>query len=285
MQTCLTAAGCYLSPAPGSKGTKILVCCSPNADLPLKTELLDTSVNKVQNCSSSDAEQIITDAKLYADHFSQDELGVQFLDLRSSGSVLVEAKMQGILSESTFWSIVSLQEKESENFRSQSDIILDFQLENEEPANDIPSRVLYQEQIGYFMNRFLVKWNLNKKMSCNLFSAKDTDLSRVEKWNSCSSCVGRDLVVEVRALVEADWLYLAQLAKSQNKQLVGFASGVDCKTGRISCSNYVKQSAERSLLTLKSIPVAARRTLPVLVNSDGLVLSIPVCESSFYLPS
>nr|GME03084.1 tRNA(ile)-lysidine synthase, chloroplastic [Ipomoea batatas] len=278
-KTCLTAAGCYLSPAPGSKGTKMLVCCSPNADLPLKTELLDTSVNEVQNCYLSDVEQIITEAKLYADQFSQDGLGVQYLDLRPSDSLLVEAKRQGVISESTYWSIVSLQEKESENFRSQSDTILDFQFENEEPANDVTSRVLYEGKTGYFMNRFLVKWNLNKKMSCNLFSTKDTDLSGMENWNSCSSrVIGHDLLVEVRHMVDADWLYLAKLAESQNERLVPFPSGVDRKTGRISCSDYVKQSAERALLTLKSIPVAARRTLPVLVNSDGLLLSIPSIE-------
>ncbi|GKC20088.1 putative tRNA(Ile)-lysidine synthetase, partial [Tanacetum coccineum] len=33
-----TAAGCYLCPSPGSKGTKLLVCCSVNSALPMKME-------------------------------------------------------------------------------------------------------------------------------------------------------------------------------------------------------------------------------------------------------
>jgi hypothetical protein len=35
-------------------------------------------------------------------------------------------------------------------------------------------------------------------------------------------------------------------------------------------------SAQKALEVLKSIPVAARRSLPVLVNHQGLLLSIPV---------
>ncbi|CAH9064872.1 unnamed protein product [Cuscuta epithymum] len=258
-KTCLTAAGCYLSPVPGSKGTKLMVCCSPNDNLPLKTELLDTFTNNEQKCSPSDEEQIIAELKLYADQFYQDDTGLDILDLRTADSVLVEAKRKGILSDSTYKCIVSLQEKEGENFRSQSDIIRGFKLENEETVNYYPRRVLYQEHIGYFMNRFLVKWNMSKKFE--------------ERGNFCSLCaIGQDLAAEVRHMVDADWLYLAKLANT-SKQLV-LASG-DVRNGRISRADYVKQSAQRALVALKSIPVAARRALPVLVNSDGLLLSIP----------
>uniref|UniRef100_A0A1Y3BUG9 Uncharacterized protein n=1 Tax=Helianthus annuus TaxID=4232 RepID=A0A1Y3BUG9_HELAN len=36
LQSSFTAAGCYLCAAPGSKGTKILVCCSVNSASPMK---------------------------------------------------------------------------------------------------------------------------------------------------------------------------------------------------------------------------------------------------------
>ncbi|RAL45534.1 hypothetical protein DM860_016026 [Cuscuta australis] len=286
-KTCLTAAGCYLCPAPGSKGTKMLLCCLPNENLSLKTGLSDMFLNNVLKCSKGDVEQIITEAKVYADQFFLDGLRLNFLDLKSSESVLVEARRRGILSESTYQSIVSLQENESEIFRSQPNKISCLELEIEEPANYIPSRVLYQDDLGYFMNRFLVKWNIRKKAYCNLYTIKDTDASEKnvgERWNSCSLCViGLNMVAEVRHMIDADWLYLAQLASSQSKPLL-FASDADRTLG-ISCTDYAKESAQRALSTLKSIPVAARRTLPVLVNSNGLLLSIPVCQSFFCICS
>jgi tRNA(Ile)-lysidine synthase len=42
------------------------------------------------------------------------------------------------------------------------------------------------------------------------------------------------------------------------------------------CLEYARLSAQRALFSLKSIPVAARGGLPVLVNPQGLLLSIPV---------
>ncbi|GJR39889.1 hypothetical protein Tco_1215573, partial [Tanacetum coccineum] len=42
------------------------------------------------------------------------------------------------------------------------------------------------------------------------------------------------------------------------------------------CSDYVRVLAQKALLSLKSIPVAARRSLPVLVNPEGQVISIPL---------
>lgn len=82
-------------------------------------------------------------------------------------------------------------------------------------------------------------------------------------------------------MIDADWLYLAELSKCrdvedfQDQRLI-----LDMKMGKETaradaCSEYKRLSAQRALLSLKSIPVAARRGLPVLVNSQGILLSIP----------
>ncbi|KAL3535746.1 hypothetical protein ACH5RR_004207 [Cinchona calisaya] len=39
-KTCLTAARCYLCPAPGSKGSKDLICCDIDSNVPLKMEVI-----------------------------------------------------------------------------------------------------------------------------------------------------------------------------------------------------------------------------------------------------
>lgn len=99
----------------------------------------------------------------------------------------------------------------------------------------------------------------------------------------CNSClVGHDQVARVRCMVDADWLYLATLSKREDSSSVHeeeLSLSVESQQVMSNinlCSACTKKSAERALLLLKSIPVAARRALPVLVNVDGVLLSIPV---------
>ncbi|OIT21678.1 trna(ile)-lysidine synthase, chloroplastic [Nicotiana attenuata] len=282
-KTAVTASGCYLCPAPGSKGTKVLVCCSTDADLAL--EFLNPYLTEGKNCSiSNEVEQIVANGRSYSDQFPQNTLGMQFLDLTSSDSILVEAKREGILGQSTYKSIISLQREESNNFVSKTNIMLENMVQHKVYTASAPSKVLHPEKVGYFMNRFIVKWNLRKQNACTLFSMNNSNQFQdfgEEKWNFCNSClVGHDQVARVRCMVDADWLYLATLSKrgdssSLHEEELSLSVESRAMSNINLCSACTKKSAERALLLLKSIPVAARRVLPVLVNVDGVLLSIP----------
>lgn len=236
----------------------------------------------------SEVEQIVADGKSYSDQMALDASDVHFLDATSSESVLSEAKRLNMISESTHRTILSLQTDEIERFKSKTGKVPNFELQNEvESVTTSLGNALHPDQIGYFMNRFLLTWKLSKILPTNTHSVVKADLNQdlreeVQQYY-CSSCLlSHDMVLEVRHMIDADWLYLAELSKCrdvegfQNQRLL-----LDMKMGKETaqgdaCSEYKRLSAQRALLSLKSIPVAARRGLPVLVNSQGLLLSIPV---------
>ncbi|KAJ7973863.1 tRNA(Ile)-lysidine synthase [Quillaja saponaria] len=106
---------------------------------------------------------------------------------------------------------------------------------------------------------------------------------RGESWSvHCRSCVvSHNMVAEVRHMIEADWLYLAKLLKYSAPEMFKQQGVVlACITEQITesttlCVDYARMAAQKALLSLKSIPVAARRSLLVLVNQQGHLLSIP----------
>jgi tRNA(Ile)-lysidine synthase len=134
-----------------------------------------------------------------------------------------------------------------------------------------------------------LKLKLNEGIDGNAFSEKvnyDLDLGG-ESWQChCRSCVvGPHVVAEVRHMAESDWLYLAKLSNCVitldkfQQQGVLSTDRVEQIPEKISqCLEYARLSARRALFSMKSIPVAAtaRGGLPVLVNPQGLLLSIPV---------
>ncbi|XP_042001710.1 uncharacterized protein LOC121751062 [Salvia splendens] len=248
----LTVAGCYLCPAPGSKGTRVLVCCSSDSSSHTILKLCS------QNClESSELEQIALKIEEIAEKSMPDLSSVPFLDATSSEAVLNEAKIHGILSNSSYDSIVSLQKQESENFKAVTEATSDPTSGHSISSS---SRLIHPGQVGYFMNRFQLDWNV-------------PDVS-VEKLGAegccfCSSCIfGDEMVAEVRCMVDADWMYLRDLSRMTK---MGDSSSENGMVRMI----YANLLAGRALATLKSIPVAARRALPVLVNAEGVLLSIP----------
>ncbi|KAK3034337.1 hypothetical protein RJ639_032235 [Escallonia herrerae] len=288
-KTSLTAAGCYLCAAPGSKGTKVLVCCCVDSSFPSRMELLHTDTYEGHNrYISSEVEQIIADGKSLSDQMVSDASDLQILDEISSESVLIQAKRLKIISESTHRSIASLQGGETIRFRSKNEVS-DCKLRNEvEPVTSSLSRTLLPGQIGYFMNRFLIRWKLNKKIPDGAYMDEGDfgrDFGAESQPYCCRSClVDHGIAVEVRHMIDADWLYLAKLSEcgkveNSQQQRIDFATKLEQGTETIDvCGNYTRKSAQRALRTLKSIPVAARRGLPVLVSRQGLLLSIPsVC--------
>ncbi|XP_031383672.1 uncharacterized protein LOC116197631 isoform X2 [Punica granatum] len=250
-KTSLTAAGCYLSPAPGSKGTKVLVCCSVNCPLPSKTELFcleDSKEDHEDDFISNELQGIIDLANSYSDLYCPDASDVRFLD--TSSSVLTEAKRLNMISESTYRSILSMQEEEMKRFKPKYDS--DYERKSlVGSANSSEAKLLEPGQTGKFMNRFSISWRWHEEFA----------------GNCCRSClVGQNKVaVKVRHMEERDWLYLSQLSRDQSSEN-GLAK---------SCLDRAI-SAGHCLRFLKALPAAARKSLPVLVDSDGLLLSIPI---------
>lgn len=263
MQTCLTVAGSYFCPAPGSKGTRVLVCYSADSSLPLVIK----SCN--QNCSTSrELEQILKKIRQIADKLTPDASSVPFLDATSSESVLSEAKMLGILSDSSHETIISLQKQESENFKSAAGATSDSvpQHNMPSPVSNL-SKLIRPGQVGYFMNRFLLEWKVSDAVCYNASCTNKSVSVDEEGQCFCTCCMsGDEMVAEVRCMAEADWMHLYELSKT------GCSSPE--KGGK--ASDQGKLSASRAVASLKSIPVAARRALPVLVSAEGVLLSVPV---------
>ena len=98
-----------------------------------------------------------------------------------------------------------------------------------------------------------------------------------------------NMVAYIRHMIEEDWLFLAKLSKAEN--LFEFKHQkfmlYDEKEQMINdirfFSKYARSSAQDAIKTLKSIPVAARRALPVVVSVEGFLLSIPVSRQFFQL--
>ncbi|XP_074338784.1 uncharacterized protein LOC141676963 isoform X3 [Apium graveolens] len=287
-KTSFTAAGCYLCAAPGLKGTKVLVCLSKNCALPLDMQLLYMDSCEGQKCHTfSEVDQLVEHVESYSHNMILNASDIHFLDATSSTSLLNEAKRLGMLTESTHKAIISLQDDETERFVSKNAKVPIFESETEAliAVSTSLANPLQTNQIGYYMNRFLLEWKVTKIFPINAYSLENDGqgqgLGETVHQYYCKCCLVRpDMELEVRNMIDIDWLYLADLCKCHdvkdflNKRLLDM--GMCKETESVdTCSEYVRSSAERALLSLKSIPVAARRGLPVLVHPQGLLLSIP----------
>lgn len=239
------------------------------------------------NCTPSELEQIIADAKLYSDGLVLNESDVHFLRVTSE-SVLSEATRLGILSESTYRNILLLQREETKRFKCKTELSSDSEAKPDfKSINPWRSEPLQSGYGCYFMNRFFITWKLNDEIVGSYIEEGQCNLDLIaEGWKChCRSCVvGHDMVFEVRHLIESDWLYLAKLSKCLStsekfQQQVFLDNELEQIPGETNqCLDYARSSAQRALLSLKSIPIAARASLPVLVNPQGLLQSIPVSQ-------
>ncbi|CAN1277950.1 tRNA(Ile)-lysidine synthase [Linum perenne] len=261
--TSFTASGCYLCPSPGSRGTKILVCCSVVCPRPSKPEVMNMDFSREQKQYFPQwVDEIIAEGKSYVDQFVPDVLDVKFMDATCQ-SVLTEAKRLGIISESTYIDTITLQRDETKNFKPDSENKINLEQESTTNSSTASASVLFQPgQACYFMNRFLITWSKLPEQD--------------RQFSHCYSLeVDHQTTAEIRPMTESDWLYLAKLGKSERSndlQLQITDSGSEKSDSYLA---YLQLSAQKSLQSLKSIPLAARRSLPVLVNRQGLLLSIP----------
>ncbi|KAK7364035.1 hypothetical protein VNO80_12367 [Phaseolus coccineus] len=281
----ITAAGCYLCPDPGSRGSRLLVCCcSDDCALPLKMEFFESlSYGQEVHCAANELEKIIEDENSFANHLVPDASHVHFLGVNPT-LILTEAKKLNIISESTYTNILALQKQETANFRSKTETSSDHPASKHGVEIVTPSRKSLQPgQFCYFMDRFILTWSLKNKIDEDELSGLvdyEMDFSKEARSFCCTSCVVGHIPV-VRHMIESDWLYLAELSKyplsknftqyevksvNETKQIMDRASP---------CLHYASVSAKQALHKLKSIPVAARRSLPVLITEQGQLQSIP----------
>ncbi|KAJ7969606.1 tRNA(Ile)-lysidine synthase [Quillaja saponaria] len=285
-KTSLTAAGCYLCPAPGSRGSRALVCCSVDGPLPSKMELFHAcSDGEQENFVVNELEKIIADGKSYADCLVPDVSYVHFLDVTPE-LVLTEAKRLNLLSEPTCRNILLLQKEETKRFRSKTEVTSDSESKSDvQSVGAFHSKPLQHGQRCYFMNRFVVTWKLCNEVSGNAFSEVcncSRSLVGEGRHVHCRArLVGHNSVIEVRHMIESDWLYLAKLSKYSHSEMFKQQEVIPANRNEqimestTLCLDYARMSAQSALFSLKSIPVAARRSLPVLVNQQGQLLSIP----------
>lgn len=262
---------------------KVLVCSSP--DCPVVSETTITHIhNKKEHHPNfvREATEIITNAKSYT-HNMISASAVPFLHVKSFINVLEEAKKLNLISESTLKSIVSLQAEETKLFHTQAEVKHDENVQQKIRSPFISAIPLCSRQTCHFMHRFIVSWNFVGMTSTtqDRYSSGSGSLT----WNAkgvqssvCESCTSmqKEFVASVRLMVDADWLYLANLVhiktyKEYNENPVSLPVHI------CTVHEHTYISARNALKILKSIPLAARRALPVLVDSDGLLLSIPVC--------
>lgn len=237
------------------------------------------------HCVANELEKIIEDDHSFANHFVPDSSDVHFLDVNPT-LILTEAKMLNMISESTYNNILALQKQETAYFRSTTETISDSASKHGVETVAPFRKSLQPAQFYYFMNRFILTWSLKNKIDEDEHSGLvdyEMDLSEEARSFCCTSCVvGHNEVLEVRQMIESDWLYLAELSKfplSKNSIQYDVKSVNETKQimYRTSpCLHYASVSAKQALHKLKSIPVAARRSLPVLITEQGQLQSIPV---------
>ncbi|XP_072978390.1 uncharacterized protein [Typha angustifolia] len=276
-KTSLTAAGCYLCPAPQSKGLKILICCS--VDSPYSSRI---GLSYKYSCEEEgyflprEIDQMIKEGNMYSDESLLKSQSIPFMTAKSYMDVLNEAEKLNLISQSTLEDIALLGVKENEKFSSTMEVKYD-QEPNREIKFDGPSCVtIHPGQTCHFMNRFLVTWK-------SLEVVKVDGLSSVGSEDQfCQLCmVDQEITATIRHMVDSDWLFLAEVSKSQIltecQEKANISTNETQQNGleNIKYSNYMQLSAKSALHALKSIPASARRGLPVLVNSQGLPLSIP----------
>ncbi|CAO2822840.1 unnamed protein product [Amaranthus hypochondriacus] len=276
-KTSFTASGCYLCAAPGTKGTKVIVCCSVQSIIPGKIELFSTCVGQGWNQCLCDVERIMSDQKSQLEHMVPDPSHVYFLDVVSPNSVLDEARRLGIICESTYDSILRLQLTEKELFHSKSDGTFSRELKNQ--VESAPFEEAFRPgQSCYSMSRFLLTWMPNQECHSSPNSLEDCEKTRHE---NCRVCMAADMVAYIRHMIDEDWLFLAKLSKAENffefkhQKFMLYDEKEQMIDDIRLFSNYARSSAQHAIKNLKSIPVAARRGLPVVVNAEGFLLSIP----------
>ena len=317
LQEAFTLAGCHVSPVPGSKGYRLMVCLSPDSPTPATSlELSPWEPSAMQNLDTCNSQKVQPSLTEEADFEGST---ISILDTRDGApSVLAQGKELGLVSEAVAELLKSLK---IEIAATMSKTVEDGRLveanEKETPfGQDSRKQLLPFKKSCYFMNRYLVSWSPKVGAPTSNQSLCMT-LSGDERGRCCLMREQPD--AWVRNYEETDWIQLSQVLKTsfasqrqdrvsrwcvyqyendlyggseerrQQMQLEHERRAPKRDTSKkpkhpkrqeeapIYCGGIVTAKAQRALALLKHIPRPVRRGLPVLVNAQGLLLAFPVC--------
>jgi len=272
MQAALTVAGCYLCAAPRSKGSKVLVCCSVDWMESSSAEISYKCSYEERAPPVPEIDQIVLEGLLQSNQFIQNHSNIPFVYSKSSIDVLNKAKDLNLIDDFTLEKLCYLRTDEQNKFIAKEHKDEEHDMEETRfPDCDVLS--LCPGETCHFMSRFLITW-------------KDPDvvneicLHENEEYLSKICNVNLDGSLEVRHMIDADWLFLAEVCKIRSVE--DNLSDPKASSGKMQMDNapqhyrYLQQSAQKALQILRCIPAAARRTLPVLTNTQGDIVCIPV---------
>ncbi|CAN6456452.1 unnamed protein product [Victoria cruziana] len=287
----LTAAGCYLCPVPKTKGTKIAVCFSHDSPQPSNPEPSHSyDCKQYPSCPFNEVGGIIEAAESVPGHVVENVLYASLLQTNCPEVFFGEARKLNLLSELTVERIGSIQHEESNRFVPDAESNTQSEIKHERThVVALSGQQVCAGERNYFMNRFLVTWKLLHPVAEDQFLSEFSDDLKLCSLNcDCNLFAAKDEALVVRSMKDADWMYLSKLTRAhllkgcENQKISSPPSlkkDVECT---FSCYDYTLWSAKRALQTLQSIPVAARRGLPVFVDSEGQLLSIPVSFILFF---
>lgn len=268
----LTVAGCYLCAFPRSKGTKVLVCCSVDMMESFSVEMSYICSYEEQPPLVSEIDHVVLEARLYSNQFLECS-SIPFVSYRTSADVLNRAKDLNIIGDFLLEKLIYLQTEEYQKFTAITEHKHEEQYLEKTSFPDVKVLCLWPGETCHFMNRFLIKWDALEVVPneiCSYDSQK----------RQCQHCaVNQDGSLAVRHMLDTDWLFLAEVSKIHSVEENENVSKVSSKKLKddaiVKHSRYLQLSAMKALEVLRPIPASARRTLPVLTNSRGDILSIP----------
>lgn len=267
MQAALTVAGCYLCAAPRSKGTKVLICCSVDWMESSSAEVSYKCSYEEQAPPAPEIDQIVLEGILQSDQFIQNHPNIPLMYCKSSIDVLNKAKDLNIIDDFTLEKLCYLRTDENNKFIVKEDKGGEHDLEETEFCDCS----LCPGETYHFMSRFLITWKVPEDVN-------EICLQESDEYLICT--VNLDASLEVRHMIDADWLFLSEVCSIcpvEDNQ-----SDPEAPSGKMQMDNapqhhrYLQQSAQKALQILKCIPTSARRTLPVLTNAQGDIVCIPV---------
>ncbi|CAD6247329.1 unnamed protein product [Miscanthus lutarioriparius] len=275
----LTVAGCYLCAVPRSKGTKVLVCCSVDW---IESSSAETSYKcsyEEQAPPVPDIDHIVLEGHLQANQSIQNHSDIHFLYSKSSIDVLNKAKDLNIIDDFTLEKLHYLRTDEHDKFIVKEHKHEEQDLE-ETKFPDCNVLSLCPGETCHFMSKFLITWKAPEDVNEICLLENKESLSKF-----CTVNLGGSL--EVRHMVDTDWLFLAEVCNTPSVEETLSDPKASCTKMEMDPaphhSRFLQHSAQKALQILRSIPAAARRTLPVLTNAQGDVVCIPLLNDAICL--
>jgi hypothetical protein len=257
MQVALTVAGCYLCATPRSKGTKVLVCCSVDWMESSSVEMSYKCSYKEQGPPVHEVDQIVLQECLQSNQFIHECSSIPFVYSKSSIDVLNRAKDLNIIDDFTFENLCYLRTEEHDKFITKEE---KHEEQDQGKAIDPDHNVLCicPGETCHFMSRFLITWKDLRDVASGIC------LHESKEHISKNCIMNKDRSLVIRHMVDTDWYFLADVSNTNSV---------------LQHSGYLQRSAHKALQILKSIPAAVRLTLPVITDSQGDIMCIPVSIS------